>query len=384
MKRYVFSVIASLVCYNMLYSVFNTINCPQTLNPWDESVAHHEVNTGISTHERSEAVTNSYFSGTAFLNGRPVKLEGIHYIQPAVPVEQVKKHATESKLSGYSFYDGVLTCIYDVGMGKDEKYTEVAIDSKAAGTLYQCLLPQQVLVVDQQETGLALLQAVPRCSKQTMTTKECEKYALEVHVDRSMLVKSATQPDHFYIRSHLGEFYKDETDQKNRPMDFKMLKVKDEDAVHTYKFVGKFGPLRIESASVQRDLIAQEGQAVTDPAKVHGANRGSGVDEHGRAIDHKGELVLPPCRATKILVDQEGRAKVQCVYGKDAHSFNSIVLEGDLTHEVNLAKCHFSGGSLGAQQRNVAQMLKTHNPLSISSLKRTHEFSAPPVMICTP
>ena len=374
----------------------NVIECPSGFDMEDDALVE-KFGIKITKYkvQKSDKITKVFINANVLFNGHPVPIVGRIHFQPAVTMKEVKNSLanTEKYLPSVSlFKEGVLACKYKYGMDPDNvgQPLDFTLDTSKIGMVYQCPLQQDIKSIDQQETGIIKLKTVPQCNG--VFKGKCNDYAVEEQINRNRVHVNKNNPNYFNVdTTNLLSTLPDPTSKDNIPMNYKAIKFKGSDEVHTYQFRGRFGNLTLNSPSVQdpdtlmplnkEDDNSHETFQVTHPDFLSKANRGFGLDNKRRPVEHRGEFVMPPCRETRIM-KVDGEKNIQCLYGYVNKEDETIMLTNkyNIDHDIKRENCTLWGAGYNGQ--NVKRLMENDNDVSFVSLKPDGTFESPPFMFC--
>ncbi len=262
-----------------------------------------------------------------------------------------------------TFKSGVLSCKFSTGRGE----APIVANTQKLGKLYQCPLAQDVKVIGQQKTDLVLVKPRPRETKPKHQQPDEGMWDYAVpqimpsEVADKVLVRAPNKEELYYYNTQIQptaeqrQEYGPEVIAKLFPVKYmydqtsagkKVPMLFEKHELYTYQFSGRYGAdVVLESPSIHKEHAVKNGQRVTTAIKAGNINVGVSTDGKNRALNQFGEILVPNCRSTNF--KRIGtKIMVQCVYGNNVEEDKNIVLEADITHDIDLANASMWGASV--------------------------------------
>lgn len=365
----------------------NHIECPPSLDVFNSIVKdRHGLVIQKYRNEKANHITYVTLDGYGFLNGNPLPLSGwIHFKPPLSAQEIAEKLQKAASLKGPKslLSRGVMSCSYDYESNdeKEENVFSVTIDSKKAGILYQCPLPEEISIQEKRETQLVKMKTLPYKTQQAL--KASHNVSQIVYVDRDRAFAANGVDGYYNVEGPLGTLIIDTTSKEGKPLLYEKVVRNGDDRVFTYKFGGYFGPVALASYSVDKHVEKAGLTNIDNPQMARYINRGAGEDNQHRAVDSQGNIIVPPCKATQV-IKTDSDLRVRCIYGSTNDPDKTIILESvqDLDQEINYKKCTVWGGRYKGE--TLYDLLNNKNgTATLWSIKNNGTHIAPVTIFCT-
>lgn len=349
--------------------VTNHIKCAPGIDVKDEGKFGIKLKTRRGQSLKALTEVNLFLD--SYLNGVPVSMSGSIQFTTSQNVSDVHNRfaqtvtahrADPTKNPAGTFKNGVLSCKFSTGGGE----APIVANTQKLGKLYQCPLAQDIKVIGQQKTDLVFLK--PQSKKkesgesmwnwgvpQIMTSEVADKVLIpapnrsadgkQLYYYNTQVAPTAEQKKEIPTTELAKLFpvrymYDPTAGSKKVPMLF------EKHELYTYQFSGRYGAdVVLESPSIHKEHAVKDGQRVTTAIKAGNINVGVSTDGKNRALNQYGEILVPNCRSTNF--KRVGtKTMVQCVYGNNIAEDKNIVLEADITHDIDLASASMWGASV--------------------------------------
>ncbi len=365
----------------------NRIECPPSLDVFNPAVKdRHGLVIQKYRNEKADHVTYITLDMYGFLNGKPFPLSGWMHFQPPLSAQQIgeklqKTSDFNSPVSSMS--RGVISCTYQYGVADDYRKTPliVTLDSKKAGMMYQCPLPEEISAQEKRETQLVKMRTLPYKTQRAL--KESHNVSQIVYVDRDRTFAAKGVEGYYNVEGPFGKLIIDTTSKEGKPLLYEKVVRNGDDRVFTYKFAGFFGPVALASYSVDKHVEKAGLVNIDSPQLARFINRGAGEDAQHRAVDSQGKIIIPPCKATQIL-KTDSDLRVRCIYGSTNDPDKTIILESvqDLDQEIHYKKCTVWGGRYKGE--TLYDLLNNKNgTTTLWSIQKDGTHTAPVTIFCT-